>query len=89
MIDGLVSVERVLNSRCSSDFAGVSRRRHWGTFKGNEPSEEAIKRVIRYCEVPQFSRGKLELWQQDRLLFLGFEKQGDPFKEGFILDGKT
>jgi hypothetical protein len=81
MPKGIVSVEKVLNSRCSSDFVGVSRKRHWGTFKDIEPLEEIIKRIVRCCKVPQYSGGKHELWFEEKYLFIGFEKQEDPFKK--------
>ena len=84
MSKDIVSIEKVLNSRCSSEFEGVSKKRHWGTLKETQPPQETIKRIIRCCKVPQYSCGKLELWFKEKYLFLGFEKQKDPFRERML-----
>jgi len=77
----IVSVEKVLNSRCSSDFDGNPKENHWGAFiKGKHPSHEIIERILRCCRVPQYSDKKLQLWFEDKYLFLGFEKTNDPFE---------
>ena len=77
----IVSVEKVLNSRCSSDFDGNPKENHWGAFlKDKHPSHEAIEHILRCCRVPQYSDGKLLLWLEDKYLFLGFEKTNDPFE---------
>jgi hypothetical protein len=80
----IVSIEKVLNSRCSSDFAVGSKKRHWGTYKNVPPSQEIIKNIVRCCKVPQYSDGKLGLWFEGKYLFLGFEKQKDHFKERML-----
>jgi hypothetical protein len=80
----IVSIEKVLNSRCSSDFGGVSRKRHWGTYKNSQPPQETIKRITRCCEVPQYSSGKLEFWFKEKYMFLGFEKQKAAFEERML-----
>lgn len=84
MPSDIVSVEKVLNSRCSCEFGGGSRRRHWGTYKDVQPPQETIKRIVGCCRVPQYSCGKLELWFEEKRLFLGFEKQKDSFKERML-----
>lgn len=77
----IVSIEKVLNSRCSCDFDGNPRKDHWGSYiKGKRPSRRIIEHVLQCCRVPQFSDGKLSLWFEDGYLFLGFEKTNDPFK---------
>lgn len=77
----MVSVEKVLNSRCSCDFDGDPEKDHWGVFiKDKYPSQRIIGRVLRCCRVSQFSDGKLLLWFKDEYLFLGFEKTNDPIK---------
>jgi len=76
-----ISVEKVLNSRCSSDFDGNPKENHWGNFiKDKHPSHEIIERILRCCRVPQYSDGKLLLWFEEEYLFLGFEKTNDLFK---------
>jgi len=72
-----VSIEKVLNSRCSSEHAGP-RRSHFGTFTDKNPPEETINHIISYCSIPRFSSGKLLHWFKDRYLFLGFENPKDP-----------
>jgi hypothetical protein len=76
----IISVEKVLNSRCSCDFDGNPKNNHWGMFiKDKHPSQETIQHMLQCCRVPQFSGGKLSLWFEDEHLFLGFEKTNDPF----------
>ena len=80
----IISIEKVLNSRCSSEVEVVSKKRHWGTYKNAQPSPEQIKRILRCCNVPQYSSGKLETWFKERFLFLGFKKQKESFKERML-----
>ena len=76
-----ISIEKVLNSRCSSDFDGNPKKNHWGTFiKDKYPSPKITEQILRCCNVPQYSKGKLLLWFRDKYLFLGFEKSNDPFE---------
>jgi len=78
----IVSIEKVLNSRCSCDFDGNPKKDHWGVFtKDRHPPRRILERVLRCCKkTPQFSKGKLSLWFENEYLFLGFEKTNDPFK---------
>lgn len=78
----IISIEKVLNSRCSCDFDGNPKQNHWGIFiKDKHPSRRIIERVLRCCKkIPQFSDGKLLPWFENEHLFLGFEKTNDPFK---------
>ncbi|MDH5266439.1 MAG: hypothetical protein OEW62_02030 [Candidatus Bathyarchaeota archaeon] len=77
----IVSIEKVLNSRCSCDFDGNPKQNHWGNFiKNKHPPQRIIKRVLRCCRVLQFSDGKLSIWFENEHLFLGFEKTNDLFE---------
>ena len=77
----MISIEKVLNSRCSCDFDGNPKKDHWGIFiKDKHPSQRIIQRVLQCCKVPQFSDGKLLPWFEEEYLFLGFEKTNDLFK---------
>ncbi len=84
MSKGVISIEKVLNSRCSYELKGESRRNHWGLYGSSEPHEEAVKQIMRCCEVPQFSGLNLDTWFKDKHLYLGFEKQKDPLKERLL-----
>jgi len=88
MKDNIISVEKVLNSRCSSNYTVDSERNpwgsHWGTFIDRKPSKEIINRIIRCCNVPNFSNGKLLHWSKDGDLFLGFEKPNNPYTERLL-----
>jgi len=80
-----ISIEKVLNSRCSCDFDGNPKNNHWGMFiKDKYPSQETIQYMLQCCRVPQFSDGKLLSWSEDGLLFSGFEKTGDPQKNRLL-----
>jgi len=81
MTRDIVSIEKVLNSRCSSQFDVGSRKSHWGTFTDRCPPNNVIKRVVRCCNIPRFSSGKLVHWFKNGYLFLGFEKPSDPYTE--------
>jgi len=77
----VISVGKVLNSRCSCDFDCNPKKDQWGIFiKDKYPSQRIIERVLQCCRIPQFSGRKLSLWFEDEYLFLGFEKTNDPFQ---------
>ena len=82
----IVSVEKVLNSRCSCDFDRNSKKNHWGMFVEDKyPSGKVIERVMRCCKkTPQFSDGKLSSWFEDNYLFLGFEDTNDLLKNRLL-----
>jgi len=73
----LVSIEKVLNSRCSSERAGP-RRSHFGTFIDKHPPEEIMNDILKYCNIPRFSDGELLHWFENEYLNLGFENPKDP-----------
>jgi hypothetical protein len=77
----IVSVEKVLNSRCSSGFNGNPKENHWGVYLEDQyPPQKIVKRILRCCEVPQHRSRTLLLWFEDEYLFLGFEKTNDSFE---------
>jgi hypothetical protein len=81
----IISVEKVLNSRCSCDFDGNPKNNHWGMFvKDKYPSQETMQYMLQCCRVPQFSDGKLLFWSEGGLLFSGFEKTDDPLKNRLL-----
>jgi hypothetical protein len=71
----LVSIERVLNSRCSSDFG--TRKTHFGALIDKHPPDDVANYVLNWCNIPRFSDGKLLHWFKDGYLFLGFENPKD------------
>lgn len=75
-----ISLEKVLNSRCSSEFYAGSKS-HWGTLTGQTPPKEKIENVIQCLNIPRFSDGKLTHWFKGRYLYLGFIKPNDPCSE--------
>jgi hypothetical protein len=84
MTRDIVSIEKVLNSRCSSDFDSGAKNSHWGTFITMLPSKRSISRVLHCCNIPRFSNGKLLHWFKNDYLFLGFEKPKDPYSERLL-----
>lgn len=82
MYDEKISIEKVLNSRCSYDFnhPRASRWAHWGMFKKQKLENKKINNIIKCCDVPQYSGGKLLVWLEGDYLYLGFEKKGDSSK---------
>ncbi len=81
MTTDIVSIEQVLNSRCSSQFDAGPQKSHWGTFINQHPPKKIISHVLRCCNVPRFSDGKLVRCFKNGYLFLGFEKPNDPHTE--------
>ena len=84
MTRDMVSVEKVLNSRCSSDSNVGPKKSHWGTFLDRRPPEKTINHVLGCCDIPRFSSGKLLRWFKNGDLFLGFEKPNDPYTERLL-----
>jgi len=79
-VEKTVSIEEVLNSRCSCDFDGDPKKNHWGIFEDRHPSDSILESVLRcVTKTPQYSKGKLVFWLKDKHLFLGFEKTEDSF----------
>ena len=78
------SVEKVLNSRCSSQFDAGPRKSHWGTFIDRPPPKKVIDNVLRCCNTPRFSSGKLTHWFEEGYLLLGFEDPKDPNIEPLV-----
>jgi len=81
MTRDVVSIEKVLNSRCSSQFDVGYRKSHWGTCIHRCPSKKIINSVLRCRKIPRFSSEKLVHWFKNGYLFLGFEKPKDPHAE--------
>ncbi|MFX0139724.1 MAG: hypothetical protein ACFFDN_39155, partial [Candidatus Hodarchaeota archaeon] len=73
MTTDIVSIEKVLNSRCSSGFVSV-KKSHWGTFIDSIPEKNIINRIIRSCRIPRFSNGSLFYTFKDGNIMLGYEK---------------
>jgi len=78
----IVSIEKVLNSRCSCDLDNYHRANHWGVFlKDKFPSPEKLETVIQCCnKTPKLSGQKLVSWFENGCLFTGFRKANDPLK---------
>jgi len=81
MARDIVSIEKVLNSRCSSSFDIGPRKSHWGTFLNRRPPNSILNRMLGCCNIPRFSEGKLLHWFNNEYIFLGFEKPNDPYTE--------
>jgi len=79
-----ISIETCLNSRCSSDFDGDPKKNHWGIYIDSRPSENIINKIVRCCQTPRFSDGKLITWFEGNYLFLGFETVKDAFEERIL-----
>jgi hypothetical protein len=77
----IVSIEKVLNSRCSSNLDSEPKKSHWGTFINYPPQKKIVNRILSCCNIPRFSSGKLLHWFKNEYLFLGFEKPNDPYTE--------
>jgi hypothetical protein len=64
-----ISVEKALNSRCSSDDDGNPRKFHWGMFdRTKKLSEEQIRPVISLAKTPRLTDGKLEIRLEHNVL---------------------
>lgn len=81
MTKDIISIEKVLNSRCSSQIDTGPTKSHWGTLVNQSPPKENIDNTIRCLKIPRLSNGKLVHWFREGYLFLGFEKSKDPYTE--------
>jgi len=77
----IASIEKVLNSRCSSNLNSEPKKSHWGAFINYPPPKKIVNRILSCCNIPRFSSGKLLHWFKNEYLFLGFEKPNDPYTE--------
>jgi len=79
MTKNIVSIEKVLNSRCSSDSGPT--KSHFGTFTDKHPPDTVIDYILNCLDIPRFSDGKLLHWFENGYLFLGFENPKDPYAQ--------
>jgi hypothetical protein len=84
MTANIVSIEKVLNSRCSSALDIDARKSHWGNLINQRPPEKVIDQILRCCNIPRFSDGKLAQWFKNESLFLGFEKPKNQHEERLL-----
>jgi len=64
-----ISVEMALNSRCTSDYDGNSKKFHWGMFDGSRRlSETQIKKIIHLARIPRFTGRKVEIQCEHNML---------------------
>lgn len=76
-----VSIEKVLNSRCSSSLDSELKKSHWGSFTNISPEKKVIDQVLKCSKIPRFSSNVLLHWFTDNHLFLGFEKLTKDYDE--------
>jgi hypothetical protein len=72
MTEDFVSIEKVLNSRCSGEDPGPMKS-HFGTFTDKRPQQAAIDCILSSLSIPRFSSEKLLDWFKDGNLVLGFQ----------------
>jgi hypothetical protein len=82
MAEDIVSIEKVLNSRCSSDSG--STKCHFGTFSEKHPPGAVIDSILNCLDIPRFSDGNLLHWLENGYLFLGFENPKDPYTQRLL-----
>ena len=71
----VTSIEKVLNSRCSSEFD--LEKRHFGNIVDEQPTEATMKYILGCLNTPRFSNGQLLHWIENGCLHLGFRDQSD------------
>jgi hypothetical protein len=84
MTENIISVEKVLNSRCSGDTETGPSKVHWSTFNNQQPQKTVMNYIINCCNIPRFSNGKLLHWFKNGDLYLGFEKSKDAYTQRAI-----
>lgn len=67
-----ISVETVLNSRCTSDYDGNPERFHWGMFdRTKKLRTEQIQNIISLAKIPRFTHKKVTIQsERDTLAFI-------------------
>lgn len=57
-----VSVEKAMNSRCSSDYDENQEREHWGVFDRKKTlSDEQVREIVKYAQIPRFTDRRVEI----------------------------
>ncbi|MFX0133289.1 MAG: hypothetical protein ACFFDN_06575 [Candidatus Hodarchaeota archaeon] len=80
----IISIEKVLNSRCSSSFDNCDKKNHWGTFTYKKPKKGIMRQILECLNIPQFSNGKLYHWFEEGYIYLGLEKLNEPNDDRFL-----
>ncbi|MEW6067030.1 MAG: hypothetical protein AB1610_01845 [Nitrospirota bacterium] len=71
-----ISVEMVLNSRCTSDYDENPKKFHWGMFdRTKKLSNEQIKKIIRLAKIPRFTDRKVEIKSDRNMLTFVIENR--------------
>jgi hypothetical protein len=84
-----VSIEKALNSRCTSDYDGNPKKFHWGMFDATKKlKDDQIKKIISFAEIPRFTDRKIEI-QADRniLTFLIENRPAGILKDWLMVEG--
>jgi hypothetical protein len=81
-MNAVISIEKALNSRCSSDSGPT--KSHFGTFKKKDPSKKVMDLVVKCLNVPQFSGRKLLCLFENRHLVSGFENSENDYTQRLL-----
>ena len=64
-----VSVEKALNSRCTSDYDGNPKRFHWGMFDGTKKlSEKSISEIVEAAKIPLVVDAGVDMQTKENLV---------------------
>ena len=78
-----ISIEKALNSRCSSDYDENQRISHWGMFDRSQKLQETdIQRIIELSEIRRLSSGRIGVRPNGSQLFF----LADPEAKGLDRD---
>ena len=69
-----ISVETILNSRCTSDYDGHPKIFHWGLFDRNSKlTKEQISTVTKLSQIPRLTQHRMEITINGNMLTYSFD----------------
>ena len=81
-----ISVEKALNSRCTSDYDENPKKFHWGMFDRNKKlSLEQTKRILDLSKIPRFTAQKVEIQTKQNLLTFIVDKHASGIQRDWMM----
>ena len=81
-----ISVEMALNSRCTSDYDGNTRRAHWGMFDETKKlSDGQIEKIINLARINRFTNQKVEIQSKHNILYFVVDNHASDFLRDWMM----
>lgn len=86
-IEGIqISVEKALNSRCTSDYNENPKKFHWGMFdKTKKLSDAQIKKIIDLSKIPRLTEHRIAIQAEQNILSFIVDNQISGIQRDWIM----